>query len=268
MIDVIDLWPDSLMPIVGGMKGRLLKYVVFPWKCITVRAYKMADAILGESVRYANEAALYNEKALVHPLYLGVDKRMVEKLIAESELVLDKPAGELWIGYAGSLGTSYDFETLIKGVAALNGKYRYKLLFIGDGVCRAEIENLIDKYSVKAEITGFLKYGDLLKYLSCCDIAVNIFRDNTKVVHSYKFNDYAAANCFILNSLPGETADMIDRYKVGLNFDFKDNTLDKVLLQCSEHWADYKEWKRNNKRLVDELLDKDIIYSKLEDILS
>lgn len=113
-----------------------------------------------------------------------------------------------------------------------------------------------------------MKYGDLLKYLSCCDIAVNIFRDNTKVVHSYKFNDYAAANCFILNSLPGETADMIDRYKVGLNFDFKDNTLDKVLLQCSEHWADYKEWKRNNKRLVDELLDKDIIYSKLEDILS
>ena len=120
----------------------------------------------------------------------------------------------------------YDFESLIKGVAVLNGKYQYKLFFIGDGVCRAKIENLISQYSVNAEITGFMEYGDLLKYLANCDIAVNIFRDKTKVVHSYKFNDYVATNCFILNSLPGETADMIDRYKVGLNFDFKDNTFD------------------------------------------
>ena len=171
-------------------------------------------------------------------------------------------------GYAGSLGMSYDFESLIKGVAVLNGKYQYKLFFIGDGVCRAKVENLINQYSVNAEITGFLKYGDLLKYLSYCDIAVNIFRDKTKVVHSYKFNDYVATNCFILNSLLGETADMVDRYKVGLNFDFKDNTFDKVLLQCLEFWDEYREWKLNNERLVDELLDKEAIYSQIETILS
>ena len=52
---------------------------------------------------------------------------------------------------------SYDFESLIKGVAVLNGKYQYKLFFIGDGVCRAKVENLINQYSVNAEITGFLK---------------------------------------------------------------------------------------------------------------
>lgn len=27
--------------------------------------------------------------------------------------------------------------------------------FIGDGVCRAKVENLINQYSVNAEITGF-----------------------------------------------------------------------------------------------------------------
>lgn len=268
VIDVIDLWPDSLIPAVGGIKGKLLKRLIFPWKFITVQAYKMADVILGESKQYANEAASYNHRAPIYPLYLGVDKKGVKKLVAESKLTLNKPNRERWIGYAGSLGTSYDFESLIKGVAVLNGKYQYKLFFIGDGVCRTKIENLINQYSVNAEITGFLNYGDLLKHLSSCDIAVNIFRDNTKVVHSYKFNDYVATNCFILNSLPGETADMIDRYKVGLNFDFKDNTFDKVLLQCLEFWDDYREWKSNNKRLVDELLDKEIIYSQIETILS
>ena len=192
----------------------------------------------------------------------------MKKLVAESKLTLNKSNEERWIGYAGSLGMSYDFESLIKGVAVLNGKYQYKLFFIGDGVCRAKVENLINQYSVNAEITVFLKYGDLLKYLSYCDIAVNIFRDKTKVVHSYKFNDYVATNCFILNSLLGETADMVDRYKVGLNFDFKDNTFDKVLLQCLEFWDEYREWKLNNERLVDELLDKEAIYSQIETILS
>lgn len=268
VIDVIDLWPDSLIPAVGGIKRELLKCLIFPWKFVTVQTYKMADVILGESKQYASEAAFYNHKAPIYPLYLGVDKKEVKKLVAESELILNKPNKERWIGYAGSLGTSYDFESLIKGAAVLNGIYKYKLFFIGDGVCRAKIENLINQYSVNAEITGFLHYGDLLKYLSNCDIAVNIFRDNTKVVHSYKFNDYVATNCFILNSLPGETADMIDRYKVGLNFDFKDNTFDKVLLHCLEFWNDYKEWKLNNERLVDELLDKEVIYSQIKTILS
>lgn len=268
VVDVIDLWPDSLLPIVVGIKGQLLKFFIYPWKYITVQAYKMADVILGESKQYADEAALYNNKASIYPLYLGVDRNEVNKLITNSTLALNRSNDEIWIGYAGSLGTSYDFETLVKGVASLNGKYQYKLFFIGDGICRTEIENLINQYSVNAEITGFLQYGDLLKYLSYCDIAVNIFRDKTKVVHSYKFNDYVATNCFILNSLPGETADMIERYKVGLNFDFKDNTFDKVLLQCLAFWNDYREWKLNNRRLVDELLDKEIIYSKIETILS
>lgn len=127
VVDVIDLWPDSLLPIVVGIKGQLLKYFIYPWKYITVQAYKMADVILGESKQYADEAALYNNKASIYPLYLGVDRNEVNKLITNSTLALNRSNDEIWIGYAGSLGTSYDFETLVKGVASLNGKYQYKL---------------------------------------------------------------------------------------------------------------------------------------------
>ena len=268
VIDVIDLWPDSLIPIIGGFKGKLLNLILFPWKYITIQTYKMADVIMGESKEYANVAASYNRKVPVYPLYLGVDKHNVESSILQSKLTLNKPESEIWIGYGGSLGTSYDFETLIKGVATLNGIYQYKLFLIGDGVRRIEIEKFINQYSVNAQITGFIEYSDLLKYLSYCDIAINIFRDNTKVVHSYKFNDYVATNCFILNSLQGETADMIDKYQIGLNFDFKENTLDKVLLHSIEHWNLYKDWKKNNVRLVNEILDKEIIYSQIANILS
>lgn len=267
VIDVVDLWPDSLIPILKG--GKLCLHVLlYLWKFITIQAYKSANVILGESKKYVEVAHEYNSSAPIFPLYLGIDKEMIQSLISQSNIQLNKPSNEIWICYGGSLGASYDFETLIKGVSSLNGKYEYKLLFIGDGVKRPLVEKQISQYNVNAIITGFIEYDDYLKYLSCCDIAINIFRANTKVVHSYKFNDYVATNCFILNSLEGETADMITQYEVGLNFDFERDTLDRVLTKTFENWTVYKDWRNNNVKLIADILDKDIIYSQIKSILN
>lgn len=263
VIDVIDLWPDSLIPVLNDLNSKLLKTLLFPWKYITVQAYKMADIILAESEKYAEYAAQYNKKAPVYPVYLGVDKKKVECLIAKCSTHIEKPNDEVWICYGGNLGVSYDFETLIKGVSVLNGNYKYRLLFVGDGVCRQKVEELCLEYSINVQITGFVDYGTFLKYLSFSDIAINIFKVDTKVVHSYKFNDYVATNCFVINSLSGETAQMVEDYKVGLNFDFKDHPFDKVLLECFYHWDKYVEWKNNNDQLIREVLDKNLIYAKI-----
>lgn len=267
VIDVVDLWPDSLLPVLKN-KWLCLNVLLYSWKCITIQAYRLANVILGESKKYVEVAHGYNPSVPVFPLYLGIDKEMIQSLINESGVQLNKPSNEIWICYGGSLGTSYDFETLIKSVSSLNGRYEYKLLFIGDGVRRSLIEEQILQYDVNGQITGFTEYGDYLKYMSYCDIAINIFRVDTKVVHSYKFNDYVATNCFILNSLEGETADMVTQYEVGLNFDFEKNTLDKVLTKTLENWDMYEHWKSNNTRLIAEVLDKDIIYSQIVDILN
>lgn len=266
VVDVIDLWPESLLPLTSFK--RMLSFITFPWKWFTIHAYQMADIILGESQKYAFEAAKYNPLVPVYPFYLGVDMDKVQIAIQNNDIQIDKTKEEIWIAYGGSLGTSYDFDTLIKCVSVLNGKYAYKLWFIGDGVVRENIENMSRKYHVNIEITGFLPYEQLLSYLSHCDIAINIFRENTKVVHSYKFNDYVATQCFILNSLEGETAEMINEYQIGLNFDFKEHSLDKVLLECVSNWDKYKYWKKNNIRLITEVLDKRKIYSRISDILT
>ena len=264
VIDVIDLWPDSLLPLVKGK--AIIKACLFPWTYLTRYAYKSADVILGESVKYANEAKIYNKKADVFPLYLGVDVDYISKVKSEKKLQLEKPTDEIWIGYAGSLGNSYDFTDLLNAVKAIHGRYKYKLWFIGDGVRRQEIEKNIDENNLNAEITGFLPHEILLGYLSYCDIAVNIFMKNTKVVYSYKFNDYVAMDCFILNSLEGETAVMIDDYKIGRNFSFKKNNLSEVLSDTLANWNYFSSWKGNAKRLISEKLDKEKIYLEVRDI--
>lgn len=263
VIDVIDLWPDSLLPLVKAKP--LIKALLYPWTYLTRYAYRSADVIMGESVAYAQEAKKYNDHAKVYPLYLGVDTEYINKVKAEGALKLEKPEDEIWIGYAGSLGNSYDFDALLDAVRSIHGRYKYKLWFIGDGVRHEEIKNYIEGHGLNAEITGFLPYEQLLGYLSYCDMAVNIFRANSKVVYSYKFNDYVAMDCFVLNSLEGETAKMVCDYHIGRNFDFSLNSLSVVLEDTLIHWNEYNEWKNNCQRLVEDCLDKEKIYTIVND---
>ena len=262
VIDVIDLWPDSLLPLVKGK--AFIKALLYPWTYLTRYAYRHADVIMGESVTYANEAKKYNNHAKVYPVYLGVDMGYVDKVKSDNPVRLQKSSDEIWIGYAGSLGNSYDFDALLDAVMGIHGRYKYKRWFIGDGVRRGEIEQYIETYGLNAEITGFLPYEQLLGYLSYCDIAINIFRKSTKVVYSYKFNDYVAMNCFVLNSLKGETALMVDEYMIGRNFDFDGNPLTHVLEDTIAYWKDHKEWKNNCQKLVEEKLDKEKIYKAVK----
>ena len=266
IIDVIDLWPDSLLPIVKGKS--IVKALLYPWTYLTRYAYRHADVIMGESVKYANEAKKFNPKAKVFPIYLGVDTNITNKIKETPTVHLKKTSDEIWIAYAGSLGVSYDFDTLLSAVKNIHGGYKYKLWFVGDGVRRNEIQSYITEYGLNAEITGFLQYEKLLSYLSYCDIAINIFRNNTKVVYSYKFNDYVAMNCFVLNSLEGETADMVGKYQIGRNFNFTDRPLSIVLEDTLQHWDEYKGWKSHHQRLIDEKLDKEKIYSTVSEIFN
>lgn len=265
VIDVIDLWPDSLLPLVKGK--TVIKAFIFPWTYLTRYAYRAADVIIGESVKYANEAKRFNSKASVYPIYLCVDVEYVNKIMKQHRVSLEKPEDEVWIGYAGNLGNSYDFNVLLDAVKSIHGQYKYKLWFIGDGVKHAEIESYIKENGLNAEITGFLPYEQLLGYLSYCDIAVNIFRNNTKVVHSYKFNDYVAMKCFVLNSLEGETAEMVEEYQIGRNFTFTDAPLSEVLTDTLAKWETYSLWRNNAQRLIDEKLNKDKVFSILKKII-
>lgn len=264
VIDVIDLWPDSLMPILSD--NRIVKILLFPWAYMSRYAYKSADVIFGESRAYTNVAKTFNPSAEVYPIYLGIDMVQINKCKENRSVHLEKTEDEIWIAYGGTLKASNDFHTLLEAIKAIHGKFKYKLWLIGDGEERVNIEKYLAENKLNAEITGFCRYQDLLSYLSYCDIAINIFRKGTKVAFSYKFNDYVAMNCFVLNSLEGETAQMVDDYQIGRNFDFDKNTLSNILKDTLIHWDYYSTWKNNTNRLVEERLDKEKIYSVVDKV--
>jgi glycosyltransferase involved in cell wall biosynthesis len=194
--------------------------------------------------------------------YLGVNVEQTKKLILESDLRIDKSNDEIWICYGGSLGNSYDFNSILNAIAYIHEKnVKYRMFFIGDGEKRDFIERIAFENTLNIEITGRVDYKDFLKYLSVCDIGINSFKKGTLVVHSYKFNDYIATNLFILNNIEGETSEMISKYKVGLNF--TENNLPEVLYEVCQNWDMYSNYKLNLDLLIKNELDSDTIYHKL-----
>lgn len=262
VVDVIDLWPESLYPL--SKYSFLLSLACYPWRLLSQKSYSLADLLIAESKHYLHTASKFNSYATKDFFYLGVDRKRTRALLESSKLLLAKPSDEIWVCYGGQLGNSYDFDTLLEAVKFIHDiGIKYKFWFVGDGEMRSKIENYAKKFQLNVHITGLVSYADFLKFLSYCDIGINIFKKNTKVVHSYKFNDYVATKLFILNSLPGETSEVIDQYKIGLNFNFSSNKLASVLCEVCQNWKFYKCWVENCDKLIAEVLDSTMIYSKM-----
>lgn len=263
VVDVIDLWPDSLIPIVRSKK--LIEVIVCPWKWITREAYKMADYISGESKKYAEIAHNVNPEVPYSHTYLGVDMSIIQGLISQSSLNLIKPDDEIWIAYGGSLGQSYDFDIILNGIHYINKKgVKYKMWFIGGGEKEDTIRDFAEKNGLNIEVTGIVSYSDFLKYLSYCDIAINSFKEGTLVVHSYKYNDYVATGCFVLNNLPGETAETIEKYNIGYNF--YSHNFNPVLEKAIFNWPTLKkDLQHNIDKLIRKELDCNSIYPKMRE---
>lgn len=262
-VDVIDLWPESLIAILPFKK--FFEIITLPWKLFANKIYAKADYLFAESVEYAKVAQKHNKKTKALAVYLGTDIEKYEKLITQSTIKIEKPENEIWMCYGGGMGNSYDFDVILEAIKEIHlmNKYKFKFLFIGGGLKLAKIQEYIDKYNLPAIITGFLPYHDFLKYLSFCDIALNSFNKNTKVVHSYKFNDYLLSGLAIVNNLKGETAELIENYKSGINFDYKNNLLKDKLVYLLENKSEIAEMKKNSLYIANNVFNTKIIYKEM-----
>jgi UDP-N-acetylglucosamine:LPS N-acetylglucosamine transferase len=262
-IDVLDLWPESLIPLSPFKKT--VHFITWPWKLVSRSVYRKADLIFGDSDIYAGFPAKFNKKTKPVTVYLGTDVPKFEHYLAQSRIKIEKPKNEIWICYGGSLGFSYDFDVMLNSFKSIyqQGNQQIKFYFIGGGPKHAEIQAFAENNHLPVIITGYLELPDYYKYLNACDIAINAFKPDTLVVHSYKFNDYLSAGLAVLNNLPGETTDFINQYQCGRNFDYHTNFMPEVLLEMISDPAQLQQMKQNAKKAARDILAADIIYQPM-----
>jgi len=231
VIDQMDLWPElivnSFNPLLKSIFNLLFSF-----------HYKHRKKVLGNASGFIALAKKYYEIPLSQCksiskipnaiIYNGIDvykfrEDLNKKSFDFEKLLPQKRSNDIWSIFAGTLGPSYDIETILLAFKKLKSKNNLKLIIVGDGSQRGMLESFLRKNKTNNIFyLGKLNKEQLISLYSKCDIGLNTYGKYSNVEMSDKFYDYTSAGLAIINSLDGEVHDLLETYKLGVNYNSND----------------------------------------------
>lgn len=263
VIDVQDLWPEAFKMV---FNVPLISDVLFyPMNKKADYIYRIADEIIAVSETYKRRALAVNDKCQGTGVFLGTDLTYFDK--ASQRNLASKPVDEIWLTYIGTLGHSYDLNTVIDALSILKEKgiNNIKFIVMGDGPLKSRFQEYAESKKVVAEFTGRLNYEEMVGILKSCDIAVNPIKENSAGSIINKVGDYAAAGLPVINTQESqEYRDLIADYNCGFNCKNGDPIdLSESLLSLYNDSILRKKMGENNRKLAEEKFDRNKTYPKI-----
>ena len=200
--DIQDAWPETF--------ERVLPRFVFSILGVRRRAkriYLGADGISGVARRYIDLALGYGSDSPM--MVFGHCIQPSHQ--ARQEWHVD---ANLRLAYIGNMSLSYDLATVIRAVKGMDG---VTLDIAGNGPDRQRLMAIAEG-NPKIVFHGYLDEPSLEVMLEKCDVGLIPMYPDSCVGVPGKLADYAAAELKIIESLGGETGELIDRYCVGEHY--------------------------------------------------
>lgn len=200
VVDVNDLWPEAFRV---ALDVPVLSDVLFaPFYRQARAVYQMADAVVGTSDEY-RERGLRDARVGIpsETVYVGNQLCEFDAGIAEHASQIDKPTGDIWVSYAGTLSACYDLETLVKAMALVQKTHpEAKLQILGDGSERDNLKAAAHSSGAEVVFHGYLPYSQMAAWLSKSDITINSLVEKAAQSIVTKIGDYLAAGKPMVNT--------------------------------------------------------------------
>lgn len=270
VIDIQDLWPEAFemvvhLPVVSDVGFA-------PFHAMANRIYAAADAVCAVSQTYVDRALRVNRKhAAGVPVFLGTRLETFDGYSA-AHTVTNKPDGALWLGYCGTLGTSYDLTCVFDAMALLReqGSTHPTFIVMGDGPRKEEFEAYAQKLSLPVRFLGRLPYPEMCGVLSACDIVVNPIVGSSAASIINKHADYAACGRPVLNTQSSpEYRALVAEWNMGFNCASGDaaDLADKLSCLINDP-ALRQTMGRNARRCAEERFDRAHSYQTLVEVIT
>lgn len=269
VIDVQDLWPEAFqmvfhVPVVSDL-------IFAPLAALANSAYGRADAICAVSKTYADRALQSSDKCSSgHAVFLGTDLKTFD-LGAQTPIELQKKPGEIWLGYCGTLGASYDINVVIDALYMLRqiGDAAPRFIVVGDGPRLDEFKQHAQELEVDALFMGRLPYDEMCAHLAKCDFAVNPIVRGAAGSIINKHADYAAAGIPVINTQESaEYRELVDAYAMGINCGCEDATDVAAAISILMQDAGLRDqFGRNARKCAEERFDRKKTYNELVDVI-
>ncbi len=264
IVDVQDLWPEAFQMVVNIPGIRTALFAPFTWMANGI--YRRADAVCAVSESYRERALRVNRKSRDGAaVFLGTELEVFDRSAAATPM--ERKPGEILMGYAGTLGTSYDLPVVFDAMRRLN-RPELRTVIVGDGPMTEEFRRQAEGLNVT--FTGRLPYERMCGVLAACDLVVNPIVGTSVATIINKHGDYAAAGKPVLNTQNSpEYRALVDEYRMGFNCRNHDaaDLAEKLEMLIGDPGL-RAEMGRNARRCAEEKFDRKKTYRALAKVIS
>ncbi len=267
---VQDLWPQSVTAA-GGMNN---KTVITLLDKLTRWIYKKSDKVLIQSEGFRDiikEQGVKNDDIEFYPNSV---EGLFSVTMPKPDTLSKLPKG-FKIMFAGNIGESQDFETIVEAakiVALTNRDIQW--IILGNGRKYHYVESKIKEYGLNDNfhLLGSHPVESMPDFFACADcLLVSLKRDYIfSLTIPSKIQSYLACGKPILASLDGEGGRIVNEAKAGLIVEAENP--DKLAMKALEFFdlaeGERKQMGNNGRKYFEENFERELLVSRLEDIFT
>jgi glycosyltransferase involved in cell wall biosynthesis len=206
ILDLIDLWPET-MPI-----GKAKKLPPFTfWGTMRDKSLKYADLVITECDLY---------QSVLGDALNGVNTETVYLATREINVVSNPQLSdvEIHLAYLGSINNIIDIPKIKEIVETIKKVKPVTLHIIGDGESKQELIDAAKAGGATVEYHGKI-YDSQEKQdiFDRCHFGLNIMKNSVCIGLTMKSIDYFQHGIPIINNIPADTAEIVEKYKIGYN---------------------------------------------------
>jgi len=208
VFDVIDMWPET-MPIEKIKKLPIVQM----WKRLRDCWIDKADFVVTECDLFQKELCSNVKKNKMETVYLS---REISTFTVAPKLTDDA----ISLCYLGSINNIIDIPAIVNVIKILGKVKPIVLHVIGDGEKRDSL--LSESIAAGAEVVFHGKIfnrEEKQRIFDMCHYGLNIMKSSVYVGLTMKSIDYFEAGLPIINNIHGDTWDIVEKFRIGVNLD-------------------------------------------------
>lgn len=264
LLDVFDMWPETFP---SSKMKKLLKLPFRIWGWFRNCGLDTADVVLSECQLFAES---------INNHLTGGKKSQVVYLCRENRPDV-LPAFEyddkaLHLCYLGSINNIIDIPAICELLKNINAYKQTVLHIIGDGESRELFISSTKEAGTEVVFHGkIFGQAEKQKIFNKCSFGLNIMKDSVFIGLTMKSVDYFLGGLPIINSIKGDTWDLIDNKNIGFNIDKnslpqlaklialttnEQNTIQKEnTLECFKNNFSFDVFLSNTESVLSKILD-------------
>lgn len=271
IIDVQDLWPEAFRIVLPPPMRWLGMTLLQPLKALEDANFRQADGLTAISQTLLDRALAVNpEKKTGRVIPLGVDVEVYERASRMGRSPWQKPGHEFWVAYVGTIGKTYDIDTILEAALLLKEREpNIRFFIVGSGpLLQASQKKAHDWGLWNVVFTGFMPLDTVAQLLVQSDVGINAIAHGAVSAFPNKVFDYLAAGLPVVNSVKGELRAFIQQHGIGVSYEAgqAESLRDAILVLYKEAELRVQMGKRGGQ-LARERFDRQVAYSALLDVI-